>query len=211
MTISNRAAVQSAMKVRHSQIAWLIYPFRVAQKRLGKSWVHAGSRSPSSKRVCRRFAVALCSCRSYRRDGSKMQETPIPNSRGIVMHRALVILLRALGCGARYTLHLAWVVARLAIYSVLSVLEPFIVRGLLVVTLLSLASCGFYWLLAPRVHFPMLFVLSMAFLSAVLIPVYHAIMQLLVPDPADVSRGSVPRSNVYARGRDRERLHGNQL
>ena len=70
---------------------------------------------------------------------------------------------------------------RVTLYAVLAVLRPFIVAGLSVLTLVGLATSIFYTALVPGSHFPTGMVLTMSAVSAVLIVVFYAVMELLLP------------------------------
>ena len=70
---------------------------------------------------------------------------------------------------------------RVTLYAVLAVLRPFIVAGLSVLTLVGLATSLFYAALVPGSHFPTGLVLTMSAVSAVMIVVFYAVMELLLP------------------------------
>jgi len=70
---------------------------------------------------------------------------------------------------------------RVTLYAVLAVLRPFIVAGLSVLTLVGLATSLFYAALVPGSHFPIGLVLIMSAASAVMIVVFYAVMELLLP------------------------------
>ena len=71
---------------------------------------------------------------------------------------------------------------RVTLYAVLAVLRPFVVAGLSALALLGLALSLFYTLLVPGSHFPTALVLVMSVASAVLIVVFYALMELLLPE-----------------------------
>lgn len=83
--------------------------------------------------------------------------------------------------GARRALTLAFAALRVTLYAVLAVLRPFIVAGLSVLTLVGLATSLFYGALVPGSHFPIGPVLIMSAVSAVMIVVFYAVMELLLP------------------------------
>ena len=83
--------------------------------------------------------------------------------------------------GARRALPVSLVALRVALYAVLAVLRPFIVAALSALTLVGLASSLFYAMLVPGSHFPTGLVLVMSVASAVLIVVFYAVMELLLP------------------------------
>ena len=70
---------------------------------------------------------------------------------------------------------------RLSVFAVLAALRPFIVIALTAWTVVGLLLCLFWGLLVHGSHFPMLFVLASSVVSAVLIVVYYAVMDLLIP------------------------------
>jgi hypothetical protein len=80
--------------------------------------------------------------------------------------RALTVLVTAL---------------RVTLYAILAVLRPFIVAGLSILTLVGLATSLFYAALVPGSHFPTGLVLIMSAASAVMIVVFYALMELLLP------------------------------
>ena len=82
---------------------------------------------------------------------------------------------------AHRALSLALTALRLTLYAVLAVLRPFIVAILSAATIGGLALCGFFALLVPGSNFPMGLVLSMSIGCAVLIVVFYAVMDLLLP------------------------------
>ncbi len=71
---------------------------------------------------------------------------------------------------------------RLTLYAVLAVLRPFIVVGLSALALVGFATTLFYALLVPGSHFPTALVLIMSVASAVLIVLFYALMELLLPE-----------------------------
>ena len=70
---------------------------------------------------------------------------------------------------------------RVMLYAVLAVLRPFIVAGLSALALFGLALRLFYALLVPRSHFPAGLVLIMSVASAVIIVLFYALMEFLLP------------------------------
>ena len=72
--------------------------------------------------------------------------------------------------GARRALPVLITALRVTIYAVLAVLRPFIV-----------ATSLFYAALVPGSHFPTGLVLIMSAVSAVMIVVFYAVMELLLP------------------------------
>ena len=83
--------------------------------------------------------------------------------------------------GARRAFTLGFAALRITLYAVLAVLRPFIVAGLSVLTLVGLAASLFYAALVPGSHFPTGLVLIMSAVSAVMIVVFYAVMELLLP------------------------------
>ncbi len=83
--------------------------------------------------------------------------------------------------GARRALPVLFTALRVTIYAVLAVLRPFIVAGLSILTLVGLATSLFYAALLPGSHFPTGLVLIMSAVSAVMIVVFYAVMELLLP------------------------------
>jgi len=83
--------------------------------------------------------------------------------------------------GARRALPVLITALRVTIYAVLAVLRPFIVAGLSILTLVGLATSLFYAALLPASHFPTGLVLTMSAVSAVMIVVFYAVMELLLP------------------------------
>lgn len=83
--------------------------------------------------------------------------------------------------GARRALVVLAGALRVTLYAVLAVLRPFIVVGLSALTLVGLATTLFYTLLVPGSHFPTGIVLLMSVASAVLIVLFYALMELLLP------------------------------
>src|SRR6266403_2416731 len=83
--------------------------------------------------------------------------------------------------GARRALPVLIAALRVTLYAVLAVLRPFIVAGLSVLTLVGLATSLFYTALVPGSHFPTGLVLIMSAASAVMIVVFYAVMELLLP------------------------------
>jgi hypothetical protein len=83
--------------------------------------------------------------------------------------------------GARRALPVLITALRVTIYAVLAVLRPFIVAGLSILTLVGLATSLFYAALVPGSHFPTGLVLIMSAVSAVMIVVFYAVMELLLP------------------------------
>lgn len=84
--------------------------------------------------------------------------------------------------GARRALVILAGTLRVTLYGVLAVLRPFIVAGLSALTLVGLATTLFYGLLVPGSHFPTGVVLLMSVASAVLIVLFYALMELLLPE-----------------------------
>lgn len=73
------------------------------------------------------------------------------------------------------------VALRVTLYAVLAVLRPFIVIALSAMTLVGFALCLFYGLLVHGSHFPTGLVLMMSVASALMIVVFYALMELLLP------------------------------
>jgi hypothetical protein len=82
---------------------------------------------------------------------------------------------------ARRTISVLVAALRVTLYAVLAVLRPFVVAGLSALTLLGLAMTIFYALLLPGSHFPIAIVLIMSVASALMIVVFYAFMELLLP------------------------------
>lgn len=70
---------------------------------------------------------------------------------------------------------------RVTLYAVLAVLRPFIVVVLSATTLVGLALCLFFATLVHGSHFPTGLVMIMSAMSAVLIVLFYALMELLLP------------------------------
>ena len=83
--------------------------------------------------------------------------------------------------GTRRALPMMIAALRVTLYAVLAVLRPFIVAGLTVLTLVGLATSLFYAALVPGSHFPTGLVLIMSAASALMIVVFYAVMELLLP------------------------------
>ena len=83
--------------------------------------------------------------------------------------------------GARRALPVLISALRVTLYAVLAVLRPFIVAALSVLTLVGLATSLFYTALVPGSHFPTGLVLMMSAASAMMIVVFYAVMELLLP------------------------------
>jgi hypothetical protein len=83
--------------------------------------------------------------------------------------------------GARRALTVLVAGLRVTLYAVLAVLRPFIVAGLSVLTLVGLATSLFYAALVPGSHFPTGLMLIMSAASAVMIVLFYALMELLLP------------------------------
>jgi hypothetical protein len=83
--------------------------------------------------------------------------------------------------GARRALAGVSVALRVTLYAVLAVLRPFIVVALSALTLVGLAATLFYAVLVPGSHFPTGLVLVMSVASAVMIVLFYALMELLLP------------------------------
>ena len=83
--------------------------------------------------------------------------------------------------GARRALTLGFAALRIALYAVLAVLRPFFVAGLSALTLVGLALCLFFGVFVHGSHFPTGLVLIMSAVSAVMIVVFYALMELLLP------------------------------
>jgi len=71
---------------------------------------------------------------------------------------------------------------RIAIYSVLSVLEPVIVWVFSALTLAGLAMIVFFRFLVHARHFPTMTVLGLTVGCALVIALYYAVMELLLPE-----------------------------
>ena len=82
---------------------------------------------------------------------------------------------------ARRTISVLVAALRVTLYAVLAVLRPFVVAGLSALTLLGLAMTIFYALLLPGSHFPVAIVLIMSVASALMIVMFYAFMELLLP------------------------------
>jgi hypothetical protein len=80
--------------------------------------------------------------------------------------RALTVLVEAL---------------RVTLYAVLAVLRPFIVVTLSAATLVGLTLCLFFATLVQGSHFPTGLILIVSVASAVMIVVFYALMELLLP------------------------------
>jgi hypothetical protein len=83
--------------------------------------------------------------------------------------------------GARRALAGVVAALRVTLYAVLAVLRPFIVAALSAATLIGLAAALFYAVLVPGSHFPTGLVLVMSVASAVMIVLFYALMELLLP------------------------------
>jgi hypothetical protein len=83
--------------------------------------------------------------------------------------------------GARRALAGVSVALRVTLYAVLAVLRPLIVAALSALTLVGLAATLFYAVLVPGSHFPTGLVLIMSVASAVMIVLFYALMELLLP------------------------------
>ena len=70
---------------------------------------------------------------------------------------------------------------RVTLYAVLAVLRPLIVVALSATTLVGLALCLFFATLVHESHFPTGLVLIMSVVSAVLVVLFYALMELLLP------------------------------
>ena len=79
------------------------------------------------------------------------------------------------------TLALLFSALRVTLYAVLAVLRPFIVVALSATTLIGLALCLFFATLVHGSHFPTGLVLVMSVVSAVLVVLFYALMELLLP------------------------------
>lgn len=88
----------------------------------------------------------------------------------------------ALRHGAGRAAAILFSAVRVTLYAVLAVLRPFVVAGLSALALLGLAMSLFYALLVPGSHFPTALVLAMSVTSAVLIVLFYALMELLLPE-----------------------------
>jgi hypothetical protein len=82
----------------------------------------------------------------------------------------------------RRIVSIAWTTTRLAIYSVLAILEPVIVWVTGAMALICLALCAFFGLLVRAPHFPTTFVLLLGVGSALSLVVYYALMEFLLPE-----------------------------
>jgi len=80
--------------------------------------------------------------------------------------RALIVLVDAL---------------RVTLYAVFAVLRPFIVVGLSAVTVVGFTLCLFFATLVQGSHFPTGLVLIVSAASALMIVVFYALMELLLP------------------------------
>jgi hypothetical protein len=83
--------------------------------------------------------------------------------------------------GAQRTLSVLVAAVRVSLYAVLAVLRPFIVVAFSAMTLVGLALCVFFAALVPGSHFPTGLVLIVSVASAVMIVMYYALMELLLP------------------------------
>lgn len=77
---------------------------------------------------------------------------------------------------------MAWTITRLAIYSVLAILEPVIIWIAGAMTLICLGLCAFFGLLIRAPHFPATFVLLLGVGSALSLVAYYALMEFLLPE-----------------------------
>lgn len=77
---------------------------------------------------------------------------------------------------------IAWTTTRLAIYSVLAILEPVIIWITGAMTLICLGLCGFFGLLIRAPHFPTTEVLLLGVGSALSLVAYYALMEFLLPE-----------------------------
>ncbi len=82
---------------------------------------------------------------------------------------------------ARRTLTVLISALRVTLYAVLAVLRPLIVVALSATTLVGLALCLFFATLVHGSHFPTGLVLIMSLVSAVLVVLFYARMELLLP------------------------------
>jgi hypothetical protein len=87
----------------------------------------------------------------------------------------------AVSDSVRRALGVLLVALRVTLYAVLAVLRPFIVVSLSAATLMGLALCLFFGTLVHGSHFPMGLVLTLSVASALLIVVFYALMELLLP------------------------------
>jgi hypothetical protein len=71
---------------------------------------------------------------------------------------------------------------RLTLYAVLAVVGPFIVGALKAASVLGFLLCLFYGCFFRGTHFPIGFTLSLSVGCAVLIVLYYALMELLLPE-----------------------------
>lgn len=87
----------------------------------------------------------------------------------------------SLKVGARRALGIFVGALRVTLYAVLAVLRPFIVAALSALTLVGLTLCLFFATLVQGSHFPTGLVLLMSVVSALMIVVFYALMELLLP------------------------------
>ena len=92
------------------------------------------------------------------------------------------ILARAAGRASSIVSSMAWTTLRLALYSVLAILEPVIVWITAALTIVCLALCVFFGLIVHAPHFPLGLVLLLGVGSALALVVYYALMGLLLPE-----------------------------
>jgi hypothetical protein len=83
--------------------------------------------------------------------------------------------------GAGRTLIVIVGALRVTLYAVLAVLRPFIVAALSATTLVGLTLCAFFATLVQGSHFPTGLVLIVSVASALMIVVFYALMELLLP------------------------------
>jgi hypothetical protein len=69
---------------------------------------------------------------------------------------------------------------RLAVFSVLALLEPVILVALTIIVVVLIAMCGFYALVHPG-HFPFGMVAGLIVLCGIAALAYYALMHLLLP------------------------------
>lgn len=77
---------------------------------------------------------------------------------------------------------MAWTTTRLAIYSVLAILEPVIIWIAGAMTLICLGLCVFFDLLVRAPHFPTTVVLLLGVGSALSLVAYYTLMEFLLPE-----------------------------
>jgi len=71
---------------------------------------------------------------------------------------------------------------RVTVYAVLTLISPFVVFGLGVLALVGFGLCGVFAFVITGTHFPFTFVLIGSVVCALLIPTFHAVMDLLLPE-----------------------------